>query len=93
MAIADGHVVADLWGGEGFERESLVHVYSVTKPMAAFCVLVLVDRGVLALDESVARLWPEFAQARKGSVDGPAGAEPPGRSRRAPRAAAGRGAP
>src|SRR5262249_27757828 len=45
-----------------------VHVYSVTKPMAAFCVLVLVDRGALALGDPVARWWPEFAQAGKEQV-------------------------
>ena len=67
-ALVDGRPVADLWGGEGFERNSLVHVYSVTKPMAAFCVLMLADRGVLGLDDPVARYWPEFAQAGKGRI-------------------------
>ena len=47
-AIAGGRVVADLWGGDGFERDSLVHVYSVTKAMSAFCVLMLVDRGLIS---------------------------------------------
>ena len=60
-----GRPVADLWGGEGFRRDSLVHVYSVTKPMAAFCVLVLFDRGLVGLDDAVARYWPEFGQAGK----------------------------
>lgn len=68
VAFADGRVVADLWGGQGFGRASLVHVYSVTKPMAAFCVLVLADRGVLRLDDPVAATWPEFAQAGKERV-------------------------
>jgi CubicO group peptidase (beta-lactamase class C family) len=68
VAIADGRVVADLWGGVGLARDSLVHVYSVTKPMAAFCVHVLVDRGVLGLDDPVVRFWPEFAQAGKEGV-------------------------
>jgi CubicO group peptidase (beta-lactamase class C family) len=36
FATVRGGVVADLWGGEGFERDALVHLYSVTKPMAAF---------------------------------------------------------
>src|SRR3954465_3692074 len=61
-----GRPVADLRGGEGFQRDSLVHVYSVTKPMAAFCVLVLFDRDLVGLDDAVARYWPEFAQAGKG---------------------------
>jgi CubicO group peptidase (beta-lactamase class C family) len=67
-ALVGGRVVIDLWGGDGFGPDSLVNVYSVTKPMAAFCVLVLVERGALRLDEPVARYWPEFAQAGKERV-------------------------
>ena len=59
-----GRPAVDLWGG-GMERDSLVHVYSVTKPLAAFCALVLVDRGALELDAPVAAYWPEFARAGK----------------------------
>ena len=43
-AFLDGTLVADLWGGT-VDRDSLVHVYSVTKPLAATCVLWLIDRG------------------------------------------------
>lgn len=67
-ALEAGRQIADLWGGDGFERDSLTHVYSVTKPMAAFCVLVLVDRGLIGLDDTVAAHWPEFAQAGKAGV-------------------------
>ena len=67
-AIAGGRVVADLWGGDGWERESVVQVFSVSKPMAAFCVLILADRGELALDDRVALHWPEFAAAGKEAV-------------------------
>src|SRR5687768_10160630 len=45
-AIHDGRLVVDVWGGS-VGRDSLVHVYSVTKPFAAACALWLVDRGVL----------------------------------------------
>ena len=67
-AFVDGRLVADLWGGEGFAHDSLVHVYSCTKPLAAFCVLTLVDRGALSLDDRVASVWPEFAAAGKERV-------------------------
>ena len=67
-AILDGRVVVDLRGGDGIRRDSLVNVYSVTKPMAACCVLVLVDRGALSLEDAVSRHWPEFAQAGKRGV-------------------------
>lgn len=68
VALANGRIVADLWGGDGFERASLVPVYSVTKPMSAFCVMLLVDRGIIDLDQEVAHSWPEFGQAGKEEV-------------------------
>src|SRR5262249_16222387 len=58
----------DVWGGDGFARDSLVHVYSATKPMAAFCVLVLVQRETIELDEPVASYWPAFGCAGKEEV-------------------------
>src|SRR6476620_8497613 len=67
-ALVHGRPVANLWGGDGFASHSLVNVYSVTKPMAAFCVLMLVDRGLVGLEDPVARHWPEFAQAGKERV-------------------------
>ncbi|MBO4210317.1 serine hydrolase domain-containing protein, partial [Micromonospora echinofusca] len=41
-------------------RDSLVNVYSVGKPVAALCLLLLVDRGRLDLDDPVGRHWPGF---------------------------------
>jgi len=67
-AFVRGRPVADLWGGEGMSRDALVHVYSVTKAAAAFSVLVLADRGALALDDRVATHWPAFGAAGKGDV-------------------------
>jgi len=37
-----------------------VQVYSVSKPFAAVCALLLVDRGELDLDAPVRRYWPQF---------------------------------
>jgi len=61
----DGELVVDLWAGPGWRRDTIVHAYSVAKPFAAVCALLLVDRGVLDLDAPVARYWPEYAQAGK----------------------------
>ncbi len=64
---ADGAWVVDLWGGQAsaagrpWQRDSLVQPYSVTKPFAAICALVLAARGQLELDAPVQRYWPEFA--------------------------------
>lgn len=63
----DGAWVIDLWGGRAdqagaraWQRNSIAQPYSVTKPFAAMCALLLVDRGQLDLDAPVQRYWPEF---------------------------------
>jgi len=62
-----GTWVVDLWGGWAdaagttpWRSGSLVQPYSVTKPFAAICALLLVDRGQLELDAPVQRWWPDF---------------------------------
>jgi CubicO group peptidase (beta-lactamase class C family) len=71
----DGHAVVDLWGGHAdlertrpWQRDTLVNVYSTTKGVTATCVHQLVDRGLLDLDDPVARHWPEFAQNGKEAI-------------------------
>ncbi len=64
-AVHDGRPVVDLFTGE---RDALVHVFSVSKPLAALGALVLVDRGVLELDALVADLWPAYAAQGKGAT-------------------------
>jgi CubicO group peptidase (beta-lactamase class C family) len=65
--VHDGELVADLWGGEAapgraWERDTLVHTWSVTKTMSALTMLVLADRGVVDLDAPVATYWTDFAR-------------------------------
>ncbi|HXJ33373.1 MAG TPA: serine hydrolase domain-containing protein [Candidatus Eisenbacteria bacterium] len=71
----DGKPVVDLWAGHAdlaktrpWERDTIVNVYSTTKGMAALCLHQLVDEGRVDLDAPVARYWPEFEQAGKGSI-------------------------
>jgi CubicO group peptidase (beta-lactamase class C family) len=66
-AYVHGRQVADLWGGS-VGRDGLVHVYSVTKPLAAACALWLVDRGRIGLDTPVTAVWPEYAAGGKGAT-------------------------
>ena len=58
----------DLTGGPGMQPDSLLPVYSSSKGATAVVVGLLVQRGQLDLDATVASYWPEFAQAGKGSV-------------------------
>lgn len=74
--VADGRVVADLWGGQAdgagtrpWTRDTLVNVWSTTKGVAALAVAMLVDRGLLDYDAPVARYWPEFAANGKQDID------------------------
>ncbi|GIF48086.1 CubicO group peptidase (beta-lactamase class C family) [Asanoa ferruginea] len=62
-----GRLVVDLVGGwRDTDRQrpwtpwTVVAVYSVSKPFAAACLMILVDRGLVGLDDPVHRHWPEF---------------------------------
>lgn len=70
-----GEAVVDLWAGSidpgrnrAWQRDTIVDVFSVGKAIAALCVLVLVDRGRVDLEEPVARHWPEFAACGKQDI-------------------------
>jgi CubicO group peptidase (beta-lactamase class C family) len=67
-AFADGRQVVDLWAGDEVSGDTLTGVYSSTKGAATLVVAVLVQDGVLDLDEPVARHWPEFAAAGKDAI-------------------------
>jgi CubicO group peptidase (beta-lactamase class C family) len=71
----DGEMVVDLWGGWADEartvpwrHDTITCVFSTTKTMTALAALVLVDRGELDLDATVARYWPEFAARGKDGI-------------------------
>jgi CubicO group peptidase (beta-lactamase class C family) len=62
-------VLVDLWGGyadraagRAWRRETLQLVFSGTKGLTATCLLILIDRGLLKLDDPVCRHWPEFGK-------------------------------
>jgi CubicO group peptidase (beta-lactamase class C family) len=48
-------------GGAPVARDSLFRIASTTKPITAAATLVLVDQGVIGLDEPVDRLLPELS--------------------------------
>lgn len=73
--VRDGEIAVDLWGGvadaetgRAWERDTVVHTWSITKTMATLVILQLVDEGLVALDAPVAQYWPEFAAAGKEAV-------------------------
>lgn len=73
--VEAGEVVLDLWGGFAdrkrtapWNERTLAAVFSTTKAVAALMIARLVDAGKLDYGQTVASVWPEFAQAGKGSV-------------------------
>ncbi|HET6970835.1 MAG TPA: serine hydrolase domain-containing protein [Phenylobacterium sp.] len=60
----------DREAGEPVGRDTIFRVFSMTKPVTAAAVMVLVDDGVLSLDELVTRHIPEFSDlgVHPGSV-------------------------
>jgi CubicO group peptidase (beta-lactamase class C family) len=71
----EGRTVIDLWGGMADPKEgrpwtktTLACCFSVSKGVFALMVHSLVDRELLDINQSVASLWPEFAQAGKREI-------------------------
>ncbi|HZR14568.1 MAG TPA: serine hydrolase domain-containing protein [Acidimicrobiia bacterium] len=60
--------VADTTDGRPWEHDTPCVVFSTTKGVTAIAVNLLVQRGVLDLDASVATYWPEFAANGKGGI-------------------------
>lgn len=70
-----GEKVVDLWGGmrdrrggERWQADTMVLVYSTTKGLAAMVMALAQDRGWLDYDERVAEYWPEFGQHGKEAI-------------------------
>jgi CubicO group peptidase (beta-lactamase class C family) len=71
----DGKPVVDLWGGTAdrdsarpWGEDTMAVVFSATKGMAATCMHMLAERGLLDFDAPVAHYWPEFAANGKEGI-------------------------
>ena len=75
-AVLDGEPIVDLWGGYAepgrpnrqWRQDTLQLIFSGTKGLVATCLLMLVDRGRLALEDPVCAHWPEFAANGKHAL-------------------------
>ena len=56
--------------------DTLFRMWSNTKPIAGVATLILYERGLLNLDDPVARFLPEYAEQRVRRVDEPMATEP-----------------
>jgi CubicO group peptidase (beta-lactamase class C family) len=71
----EGRKVVDLWGGsfdaartQPYAADTLQLVFSTTKGVTAVMLAMLIDRGELDPDATVASYWPEFAAEGKGDI-------------------------
>ena len=66
--VVDGEPVVHLWSGHAnagrtrpWRDDTLSCLFSASKPLAAACVLKLVERGAIELETRITAHWPEFA--------------------------------
>ncbi|GGB67360.1 serine hydrolase domain-containing protein [Henriciella pelagia] len=71
----DGRKVVDLWGGQAdretgktWQEDTMAVVFSSTKGLAAMCLHILIDRGIIEVDAPVCKYWPEFAANEKDAI-------------------------
>ena len=69
----DGHVVADLWGGNAahgkpWGNDTPSVIFSCTKGLVSILAGELVREGRLDLDAPVSAYWPDFDRHGKGSM-------------------------
>ena len=71
----DGNPLVDLWGGfqdkdktKPWQKDNLVTVYSTTKGVAAFCIALAMEKGLLKYEEKVSTYWPEFSSNGKEDI-------------------------
>jgi len=67
-AYHHGEKVVDLWAGTETAPGSLMGIYSASKGLTHLVVALLVQDGLLDLDEKVSHYWPEFAVEGKREI-------------------------
>ena len=56
--------LADREAGRPFAQDTIVRVYSMTKPVTTVAAMMLYEHGCFQLDDPVARYLPEFGETR-----------------------------
>lgn len=62
IVVSHASGFADLEERQTMQSDALFRLYSMTKPITSVALLALVERGLVALDDQVARYLPEFAE-------------------------------
>ena len=73
--VVEGRTVVDIWGGwvdrtrtAPWAENTIVCMMSVAKGIMGIAFGMLIDRGLVDIDEPVASYWPEFAASGKAEL-------------------------
>lgn len=69
--------MADREAGKPMRRDTLVQIFSMTKPVTGVALMQLWEQGRFGLDDPLSRYLPEFADIKV--IDGHGGSRPPAR--------------
>jgi len=58
--------LSDQASGQAFSGDTIVRIFSMTKPITTVAAMMLYERGCFQLDHPVARYIPAFEQTRFG---------------------------
>ncbi len=61
---------ADIAAGKKMKRDSLFRLYSMSKPITAAAVMLLIERGMLDMLDPIAKFIPTFEHMTVASADG-----------------------
>ncbi|KAJ9605798.1 hypothetical protein H2200_009647 [Cladophialophora chaetospira] len=73
----DGKDVVDIWGGyygqdgskQAWGKDTITNIFSTTKTVVAYVILLLADRGQLSVYDKISKHWPEFAVNGKQDIE------------------------
>ncbi|HEY5645165.1 MAG TPA: serine hydrolase domain-containing protein [Pseudomonadales bacterium] len=64
VAFFEARGLADQASGRSFDHDTIVRIYSMTKPVTTVAAMMLYEAGAFQLDDPVSKYLPEFAEAR-----------------------------
>jgi methyl acetate hydrolase len=64
IVFESAHGLRDVAGGVAMTTDTIFRLASMTKPIAATAIMMLVEEGKLSLDDAIADYLPEYADAR-----------------------------
>ena len=64
VAFFEARGLADQVSGRSFDQDTIVRIYSMTKPVTTVAAMMLYEAGAFQLDDPVSRYLPAFADTR-----------------------------